>query len=75
MKNDLPKYHTRNWYKGPAKLFWAMFKRWAYLLFIGMWKGECAYTVWQRGRIKILGSGKPIHGIPGVFKNYKIWYG
>jgi len=55
------------------KLLWAMFKRWGYLLFRGMWHGECAYTVWQGGRIKILGSGQPTQH-PGVFRRYKIWY-
>lgn len=55
------------------KLFSAMFRRWVYLLFIGMWKGECAYTTWYKGQIKILGSGRPTKH-PGVFSNYRIWY-
>ena len=56
------------------RLIKALIKRWFYLLFVGMWRGECAYTVTNgRGRIKIVGSGKPTD-IPGVFRNYKIWY-
>jgi hypothetical protein len=36
----------------------ALFKRWLYLLFIGMWRGECAWTYWERGRLKAIASGR-----------------
>jgi hypothetical protein len=40
----------------PAALF-ARFRRWLYLLGIGMWRGEQALTLWERGRLTYLGAG------------------
>ena len=28
-------------------IIWALLARYFYLLFYGMWKGECAYTEWE----------------------------
>lgn len=51
----------------------ARFKRWAYLLFVGMWRGECAVTLYDNDGIKAIGSGVPT-GQPGIFRNFKIFW-
>lgn len=51
----------------------ARLRRWWYLLTVGMWRGECAVTYYENGRVTIVGSGIPTN-FEDVFKNYRIWW-
>jgi hypothetical protein len=43
----------------------AYFRRWLYLLCVGMWRGECAYKAMDvEGSIVELGTCKPTRGFP-----------
>ncbi len=40
--------------------YWAMFRRWLYLLFIGMYCGESAIDLYDHGRLVSMRSGHPL---------------
>lgn len=61
----------------------ARFRRWLYLLFIGMRRGECAYTHYGRhGRLIEIASGKPANNhyfinrriVRNAIKDYRVWW-
>lgn len=54
-------------------MFKAMLERWWYLLTYGMWRGYCSVTLWQHGRIIVIGAGIPTK-TPGEFKPYLVFW-
>ncbi len=50
----------------------ARFRRWVYLLFIGMWRGECAFdhTEYMDGGRRLVGIASGTSSL----KNWRVWW-
>ncbi|MES2488557.1 MAG: hypothetical protein V4607_02110 [Pseudomonadota bacterium] len=54
-----------------AQIEWALFRRWLYLLFIGMWRGECAYQFFDKqGRYTVIASERAGDGA----ESWRVWW-
>jgi hypothetical protein len=49
-------------------IFWARFRRGLYLLFVGMWRGECGHDYTE-----FMDTGRRLVGIASGTRNLKNW--
>jgi hypothetical protein len=54
-------------------MFVAILKRWIWQLGYGMWLGYCDVTLWQYGRVIVIGAGVPTK-TRGVFQPYRVFW-